>query len=251
MPKTKNKNDQSSKITHFFSVGQSVANANNIPRNKVNDFYASSVNHQLNRDKCGNQACARERKKLQQQLEESKEKKEQTKELIRTCEEIIEKKNHTLNLLRSQLNECVEAENRSEAKELFEEYQNDFTRDGLRELRSIGGTKTDDSKFILTGMRFLYDKKLHRLASITVTGRGKKGKNNSEKMSPKKMVAIKGAYTERLKMLKLEEREFDQRSTRINIHINNAIQNLNPKNNQKQRLDALNEQINSAANLSQ
>lgn len=63
-------------------------------------------------------------------------------------------------------------------------------------------------------------------------------------MSPVKLKTMTNAYTETLNVLRLGEKEFRERAKRVNVHINNAIQNLNTKNNKKQCLDDLNEQIN-------
>lgn len=246
-------------ITNYFSLGErsTAADITIGHADKVSKFYTSSVKNQLKSDKCDDQVCAHRKRELLQQLAQSEEKLAQTKGAINTCKRIIEQKTCKLNLLRGQMNEQIQTVNRKEPGELFNKYKTDFTNAGLSELRSIGGKKRDDSNFILTGMRFLYHNHLHRLNNISVTGGGKQNsKNNAganierkEKMTPKKLEAIKGAFIERLNFLQLDGKEHKQRTARINILVNNAIQNLNSKKSLKQCLDTLNKQINSAGNL--
>lgn len=174
-------------------------------------------------------------------------------------EQVVDQKNAKLNSLKDQLNKQNHA-NDNESEELFIAHKKEFTSNGLSELRSIGGKTSDDSNFVLTGMRFLYREEIHRLVNISVTGGSRKknkvsdeanneaNKDCKEKMSPIKLQAIKNAYTERLNALGLGEKEFGERAKRLNVHLNNAIQHLNPKNNKTQRLNDLNEQINLNAN---
>lgn len=126
-------------------------------------------------------------------------------------------------MLKKGINELV-PEHRSE--QLFSNYEKQFTSAGLSDLRSIGGGPSEDSKFVLTGMRYLYRFELHRLSTISVTG-GSKNKNKdviktNEKMSPKKVDAIKGVFAQRLDILRLVEKEHKQRAARVNMLINNA-----------------------------
>lgn len=251
-PKPINKIDQYLSKNKSSAVDHTVKDSTD----EVSKFYTSRVVDQLKRNKCDDHACAHLKRELRQQLAQSKEKLAQTKGAIKVCERIIQQKNCKLNSLKGQLDEQFQAENRKEPEDYFNDYKNHFTTGGLSELRSIGGKKKDDSNFVLTGMRFLYRKQLHRLGSITVTGRSKKSKNDdtaivvrNEKMSPKKLDALKGAFTERLNILQLDEKERKQRAQRLNILINHAIQNLNPNKNLKQSLDELNKQINLADHL--
>lgn len=140
-------------ITQFYRKSKTLPDINitNDHENAISNFYTASVSAQLNRDKCEQETCAFEKQKLQEQLAQSKEKLQQTKEAISTCEQVIEQKNVKLNTLKDQLNEQSHADNDKEADELFVAYKNDFTCDGLSELRSIGGKKSDDSNFVLLG----------------------------------------------------------------------------------------------------
>lgn len=244
------------KITQFFSKGESstVANIEKNQTDDISNFYKSSINGESKRNKCDDRACALEKRELEQQLAQSKAKLAQTKGAIDTCKRILQQKDVKLNFLRGQLNEQRQTVNQKESEEFYNNYKNDFTAAGLSELRSIGGRKNEDSSFVLSGMRYLYHNQLDRLGKITVTGGCKKNsKKNAnvnieknEKMSPRKLEAIKGAFTERLNILQLEEKERKQRAGRINVLINNAIQNINPTKNQKRGLHELNQQINSA-----
>lgn len=249
-----NKKNNNKRITEFFPKGQLsndiVIEAN--PADTVSEFYTNCAEDRLKRDNC-TRSCAHEFQKVKQQLACSKDKLEQIKVAIDTCNRIIERKDQKIQLLKEQMNEQT-VEHRKE--QLFSSYENDFTCAGLSELRSIGGKRTEDSKFVLAGMRFLYEGQLHRLDNISVTG-GSKNKNKgnvkanvkaNEKMSPKKLNVMKGAFTQRLDALKLDGKEHKQREARINIHVNNAIQNLNSKKNSKQELNNLNDQLNLTEN---
>lgn len=244
-------------IPQFFSTGASstVAVAKS-HTNKVSHFYSSRVVDQLKNDECDDHACENIKRELQQQLALSKEKLVQTKKAVDVCKHIIQQKECKLNSLKRRLNQQLQTLNRKVPEEYFNSYKNDFTSKGLSELRSIGGKKKDDSNFILTGIRLLYRNELHRLGAITVTGRSRKkmktdanAVRTNEKLSPKKLNAMKGAFEERLEVLQLEEKVHKQRAARINILINNALQKLNPNKHLKQSLDELNKQINLADNL--
>lgn len=252
--------DNNKKITQFFSSGRTSneESASKKRTNEISKYYISKVKNQPERDECNQRECADEKRKLRRQLAQSKEKLALTKEAINICKGIIQQKDCKLNSLRSQLKEQLEAESGEESRrQLFMKYENDFSSAGLSELRSVAGKKVDDSKFVLIGLRFLYENQLHRLCNMSVTGRSKKtnkGKDNNdgkinEKMSPKKLESIAGVFTDRLNALKLDEKEHKQRAARMNIHINNAIQNLNPKKSNNQHLDDLNKQINLADSL--
>lgn len=253
--KTKKIIKNNKKITDFFEQDQLLIDTS-IEKNSANtvsDFYTTCVKEKLKHSKCERQTCAQEKQKLQQHLAHSKDKLEQTKKAIDTCKRILEQKDHEIRLLKIQLNDQCHIEHGKKTEELlFSSYKNDFTSAGLSTLRSMAGEQPEDSNFVLTGMRFLYQGQLHRLGSISLSGRSKNKSNDNvksnEKMSPKKVNAMKGVFTERLNAMKLEEEVYKQRATRINILINNAIQNLNSKKNCKQELDELNDQLNSTEN---
>lgn len=263
MPRLQKDDGTNKKITQFLRQSKSSTSTStprsttDIRRDVAANFYTSSATDQLHGDKCNQQACAIEKFSFEQ-LEKSEEKKQQTKQAIQMCKKAIDGKNAKLHSLKQQLHKQKQAETHSEVDELFFGCENDFSRDGLSALRSIGGTKTDDSKFVLTGMRFLYQGQIKRLENVSVTGASKKkgtqpdaSKKSKEKMSPAKMNAVKSIYTQRLNALGLESKELKERAKRINVHINNAIHNLHPKNNKTQRLDDLNQQINMNESLMQ
>lgn len=127
--------------------------------NTVPEFYTNCVKKQLNGDEC-TQSCAQEIQALKQQLAISKDKLTQTKIAINTCKRIIEKKNRKVESLQQQINEQCAVQ---QDELLFSAHENEFSSDGLSELRSIGGKPTEDSKFILIGMRFLYKNQLQSM----------------------------------------------------------------------------------------
>lgn len=255
MPKGKtNKNNKydNKKITEYFGSDSIDRGSINIEpalnRNRESEFYTSRVKYQSDRAKCDSQKCTQEKQKLRQHLTIAVEKLKQIKEAIATCKQILQTKDREIDSLKQKIAGCVKQQN--ETGGLFSSYEMEFTSAGLSELRSIDGK--NDSNFVLTGIRFLYRGQLHRLGSVSVTGasrnKGKANPKSNEKMSPEKLNAMKKVFTERLNALKSEEKTHKQRAGRMNYHINSAIQNLNPKKNSKQKLDDLNEQLNSTEN---
>lgn len=207
MSKTpKNTNKQ---ITQFFRHGENSistsSSVTNIPKDVAASFYTSSARVQLHGDKCVQQACVTEKRKLLEQLAKSEEKVQQTKQAIRMCKQVIEEKNAVLSSLKEQLKQQNQAETHKETDQLFIGYESNFSSDGLSALRSIGGTKSDDSKFVSTGMRFMYQGQIERLENVSVTSNSKKKRthpdateNSKEKMSPAKLDAVKSIYSQRM-----------------------------------------------------
>lgn len=81
------------KIDRFFSKGQNSSDNSSInTHDLVSSYYISEVAKKSGHEKCEEQACACEKRKLQQQLASSMEKLAQTKEAVSTCERIIKKR---------------------------------------------------------------------------------------------------------------------------------------------------------------
>lgn len=70
----------------------------------------------------------------------------------------------------------------------------EFSSEQLAKLQSIGLTTREDSTFVLTVVRALYEERLEVLDKRTVSGRNK----NKEKMTPEKLSTIRKIFRQRL-----------------------------------------------------
>lgn len=238
------------KITNYFSKSLDPNNIQkkdiqNTNTNTTKDFYSKCLNDQLNPKQCESVKCINEKKRLEQLLAKSKEKFEHAKKATDACERVCKRKDEEIAILEAQLKmQYPKVKKSSSETLLYSEQLKQFTATELSELRSIGGNQSEDSAFVLTGIRYIYKNQTDRLNHISVTGRSRTG-NKKTKMSPNKLAAIKDIFNERLNALNLTSDEQAKREKRINLLVKDAIQNIaNPKANDKQKLQELNDKIN-------
>lgn len=231
MPKQRTKGVISNKkITAFFTT-----------KNQIQDCLEQKEQNEKNI--CDASKCIEDKKYLKDVLEKSVQKYNNVKKALEMCHHFVEQKKHKIKVLQKQLHKPEESQGDSDQRILFSTFTDIYTKNGLAELRSIGGEKEADSTFILTGMRQLYKNDMHRLKKKSVTGRSRTS-TQKEAMTPQKLSALKGIFMERLNALDgLDDDNRTKRKHRLNLHIKAAIQNLTiPK---KMKLDQINANINS------
>lgn len=230
------------KITQFFKNTKNTQNeteSSTEPKNSTNsnNFYVECV--EIDEQTCVENDCVEKKNALELKLKNSQKKLEQIKSAVELCGAVLAKKRKKIEILEAQLGP---KQNRVEIEEnLFQKFTTDFTETGLAQLRSIDGCVSNDSTFMLFAVRDIYRNNLDRLGHISVTGRTRAG-IKKEKMSPAKHSALKNIFTDRLEALNLEHDQRMIRLKRVNVHINQAIQNIsNPRKNEMEKLnDAIN-----------
>lgn len=109
--------------------------------------------------------------------------------------------------------------------EMFGSYENDFNKETLSYLRSLDPRKENDSHFINTVVKSLYDGRLNILSKKSVTGRSKPGQTK-EAVSPNKHDTLKRIFTERILTATADDAERGARKKKLNRFINDAIHNI-------------------------
>lgn len=207
---------------------------------------------------CNQQRCFEVRSTLKSKIKHIQSKNQDIKDAIGTCRSIIAEKDQEIAALtkivesltvigdcpststESNIVDCPSTSTESNIVERqteplnFIEYVNYFSEDQLSQLRSIGGSKPEDSSFVSTALRGLYDGKLDTLRSKTVCGRGQK-----EKMTPKKVEIINEMFQQRLHKCTSDANERIVRKKRLNKLIKDAQFNITKSLNKKKEEDEI------------
>lgn len=80
----------------------------------------------------------------------------------------------------------------------YRQHEQDFSADSMKKLRSFGFTHKEDSSFILSAIRGLYDGQMEVLSKRTVSGRSKD--DSKMPVTPKKMNILSKLLDERIEM---------------------------------------------------
>lgn len=244
------KGDPLKPIYHFFpkAVTQNVSSKDfytqNLPKAITNDTSVNSSANQLSTDGSGvtlpmcncqnaNEDQVSENTKLRSQLNEANEEIERLrienkkiqndlasmKKLYnQTCRSYVQK-DFKIKLLEKQ----NEKENcfKRESNLIYDQYEQILGTETLKDLRSVNGTKRNDSKFILLCMRKLYTDP-EKLRFKTASGIGKV----NSVISPDKRQILESMLVERLSNQQIDEGEFNTRYRRLNDLVNIAINNI-------------------------
>lgn len=149
---------------------------------------------------------------------------EKLKSEILSCETERKKlKTKYFDLLMENLQKDVEIEDieKKFGSSIFDEFKNDIASDSIDKLSIIEFGEKNDSKFVLTVVRGLYQERLEDLSRKTVTGRSK-NKATKEPISPSKMAIITKIFEKRVR----GSSNSIERKKNINKHIKKAIQNI-------------------------
>lgn len=227
---------QSTKITNFFTSKKTPNEIDivEISRSEPerNDFYKKRALKTGRNRKCKLQKCIERKNVLAEKLKNIKAKREQLKTAMNICADILKKKETKINFLKSSL-----VKTSTSLELVYTQFQDSFTDDELAILRSIDGSISSDSSFVLTCVRSLYKNDMERLKNISVTGRSRTKEQKNE-MSPQKIKLITDIFGERLKTMNLKSNERIQREKQMKIHIKRAILNTNSKQNELEQINA-------------
>lgn len=106
----------------------------------------------------------------------------------------------------------------------FSEFAGQLAEQQLAELRIIGPTKRDDSKFVSLALRSLYEGRLDVLKIKSITGRTKPGAQK-EKFSPQNIKAVQSLFYERVESLAIAPQERAEKKN-VNKYIKDAQNNI-------------------------
>lgn len=176
----------SKRITDYFSNVKSIDWVD-VPvinsKSDENDFYSGCVD----KAKCNSVHCQHIKEELKLRFQEQSEKLKQVKKALSSCEFIIEKKDAQIATLQKKLEqippleivpcasqtiqptqnspvvEQIPPKTPMNKDELYNSYSSHFSTKNLSELRSYGSDNKEDSSFILTAMRSLYECNFEKL----------------------------------------------------------------------------------------
>lgn len=203
---------------------------------------------------CNESVCKNEKLCLKTQISEMKRKCEQIESAVSTCNDVIEEKNKKIEDLKKMLKTArIEQNDTNEIKaneenenhtqvstscsvptsnqmvknELsFSEFKDIFDEQQLAELRSIGCTVRDDSRFISLAIKHIYKGRLECLKNKSVSGRGRTKTEVKEKVTPAKVTILEKMFDERIKMTN-DAAQHKNRFKHLNKFIKDAIANIN------------------------
>lgn len=185
---------------------QKDENENGYEKEKVQS--ETEIFYTAQKTKCNNEHCIEVKCMLESQIKNIQVKKQNNKEAIQTCLEIITQKNIEIAALKKNI-ELLNCPTKSSGTSVsvcnanssaavavqqketldFIEFARHFTENQLSDLRSFRVTKSEDSTFVSLALRSLYEDKLETLQTETVTGRGYRGMEK-KKMTPEKVEII-------------------------------------------------------------
>lgn len=103
----------------------------------------------------------------------------------------------------------------------YVKFEKNFSSNAMETMRSYGDEKAQDSKFILTAVRDLYDGRLEDLQTKNLSGRSKGA--TKQPVTPEKMKILKEIFEERITYSKSDERKT------LSQNVKTAIQTINNK----------------------
>lgn len=243
------------RITSFFKTVKSAPKEDDSEKilSVTEKFYEDCLNHQISI--CKNSLCVQKKLELETQIKELETKCEEHKKRIAIAKEVIAQKVEKINISQenakktSTLVPCssidtpkeIENSNRIDQKSIaeianastetdvnntlkFTKFSNHFSVEQLAHLRLIGGTKREDSSFILSAVRFMYAGRLDVLKTKTITGRSKPGAKK-EQLTPAKVKVLKDIFEERVHETNdIHERAMRQKG--VNKYIKDAQSNI-------------------------
>lgn len=208
---------------------------------------------------CNKESCVNEKSNLKKKINDMKKKNNQIEIAIKTCATIIEKKKTEIDILQKTLkstefnligtkepaekviepkekkSKVIQAEGSQLSFTKFFEYFNELE---LAEIRSIGCSPREDSKFITLCLKAIYKGRLECLKNKSVSGRGRTKNESKEKLTPSKMPIIQEMFTERINIVTNIDSERSNRLKVLNKLIKDGISNINRSNTKATEIDA-------------
>lgn len=253
----------SRKITSYFKQVKNVPEERSEEHlNTTTQFYENCLSEQQN-VKCAEECIHIQIKAtLGSKLNEMKQKYDNVKEAVKICQEIVEDKNIEIEYLRKQINEIRTVENSVlgtvtntdnpgsvaavntprnsnitpnsvNNTNSFSAFEKDFNDVQLCTFRSVGPNIRDDSQFVNSVIKVLYDENLHILTKKSVTGRSKPGKTK-EAVTPEKHAIVKSIFTERIHSVTENDSERASRKKQLNKLIRYVIHNITKTSDRKE-----------------
>lgn len=235
------------KLTDIYKTTKNVDFCNDQisepTESQADQFYSNAL---LNRQVvCCKAACVEEKTSILEKIKELKQKCDERKQNIELCTVIIDEKQQEIEKLKAILDSCDNHNSVSNSvanpqnstavaamlvpsqPNIFSKFAENrsFTEQQLVTIRSIGNTKTDDSKFISTVMKSLYEGRLEVLQTKSITGRSKPG-TQKDKITPEKITIIYDLFTERIDFLVSDPKERVVRKGNVNKLIRDAQRNI-------------------------
>lgn len=220
------------KITDFFSTktnptAKSTENST-LNSNKITSaaqFYQKSV--EIQKHLCKKESCNSLKSALKIELANFEANRRAHEQAIKTCADIISEKDREIDELRKLIDQSQTPNISTPDNSLsFSQFENDFTSAQLVDLRSIGLTSRDDSKFVSFVIKCMYQENLSCLKTKSVTGRSVKQGETKTQISPDKMMLLKNIYSERIMAATEDSFEREKRKKMLNRKVNDAIHNI-------------------------
>lgn len=228
------------KISSFFKVVQQLPAID--PDETKNEpvhshFYKECLQEHC---ECQDERCLKAKSEINQKKELIRAKILKVEEAIELCSKVLFDKDEEIINLRKQfdsietsehigsLSEISSQQHSTEEKPLsFIAFAKEFSTEELSFLRSFRTTKSDDSTFVATTMKYLYKQNLSVLKEKSVTGRSTKAGEKKEPITPEKYDVISNIFTERINLIMKDAIERNNRIKSINKLIKDAIHNIN------------------------
>lgn len=223
-------------ITNYF---KSVKTVNVVEEDVENlsvatEFYKTKLNQT-----CQKNECIEAKSLLKSKIEEIEQKCEKRKQQIEFCKSIIcDKKVEIARLQKileiSQPKPIEISQQKSNQSHtprtqilIFSSFLSYLSEEQLADIRLVGPSKGEDSTFVLTSLRNLYQGRLEILQKKTITGRSKKGETK-EMLTPSNVDVIKRLFRERMFNVVTEggAEERVNREKKVNKYIKDAQANI-------------------------
>lgn len=111
------------------------------------------------------------------------------------------------------------------AQNKYAKFNNNFSKEILGQLNSFGNSQREDSTFVATAIKGLYNGDIETIKHKSLSGRSKKGETGG--ISPEKKKILESLYDERMSFISGID---ETRKNNLNKLIRNAIRNANRKN---------------------
>lgn len=223
-------------IKNYF---KSVKTVNIVEENDENLTVATEFYKTQLYQSCQKNECIEAKFLLKNKIEEIERKCVQRKQQIEFCKSIIcEKKveiarlQKTLEISQPKSIEISQPKpNQSHTPRtqilIFSSFFDHLSEEQLAEIRLVGPSKGEDSTFVLTSVRNLYQGRLETLQMKSITGRSKKGESK-EMLTPSNVDIIRRLFKERMMNVVIEggEEERINREKKVNKYIKDAQANI-------------------------
>lgn len=112
----------------------------------------------------------------------------------------------------------------------YSEFSAEFCAVALAKLRAFGTSQKDDSTFVLTAVRSLYQNNFGALKDKTYSGISRN--KNKQALSPEKLSCLKNVYGKRMEYVR-QDLPFmnNERKSNFAKHVKTAIESINKINN--------------------